>query len=454
MSLALLILCAAILNFIPYLWSSVAWFFVFFSLTPILYVIAAYPASFRVGLAWGFCVAWLHCGVPLSCACSAFFSVGVVTQMAILAWVALYMGLHAGLFFWCADYLYRRVCGWGCSGQKYHMLLRLVFFSGAISFFLIWFSDYCFWIGGRPEGFIFAHALIPFGQHTECMQQLVYYLNFHATIVLLVLLQAAVVCACITRTKLSVMLLLICAAPWVWSLATSHNDYFLPAWHERVVYAPRIYFGDALQAAQRLHNDVVEVSRTTKRDIVLMPEAVICGCTHQALEAVRMMPPALHVIMGVCCSEGESRYNAVIYIHDTEVVYRFDKRFLALFTECAPRLCGCDFGQCSTFYNQGTKVRQPLVIDASIRLVPYICSELFYQQAAEDAFTDLPLLALCGDTWVAGSYVQKVFLLGATIRALQWQRDIVYVSSSYGAFISKWGKRVALEPCMPLSSNA
>lgn len=450
MSLWELMVICALLNFMAYVWSAYLWFFVFLSLIPLLYGVLIYPAAFRAGFVWGFYVALLHCGVPLSCAFASFFGVGAILQMVLLIGVALYVGVHAGVFFFCADYVYRRVCGY--SDKKYHIMIRCVLMSVAISFFSLWLSDYCFWICGRPEGFIFAHALMLFGDHTEYIQQLVQYVNLSGTVVLLVLLQGAFVLACISRTKLAIRLFCMCTAPWVWSYATRHDDSFLPAWHERVVYLPRVYLEkNALDSAQRLHNDIVELSRHTKRDIILMPEAVICGCTHQAREAVRMMPPALHVIVGIGCCEHEARYNSVVYIHDTEIVYRFDKQFLALFTENAPRFFGCDcscwLGQRDkTWYSQGATVRQPLVIDASIRLVPYICSELFYQQAADDPYTDVPLLALCGNAWVPDSYVQELFLLGATIRALQWHRDVVYISSSHGAYISKWGKRVAIQP--------
>lgn len=435
--LEILILAAALLNFIPYVVHYYTWFFVFFSLTPLLYGVVLYPASFRAGFLWGFCVAWLHCGVLLSSALYSFFNVGIVTCMALLCWIAVYAGLHAGFLFFCADYV-QRVLPLNNLHLTYQRTIRCILFCGALTLFSLWFSDYCCVFFGHSQGLIFAHALMLFGKHIQWIQQLVAWVNLQGTVMLLILLQGALVVAYSERTRTAYMLLLLALIPWLCGYHYRNNDYFLPAWHTRVAYVPHVPL-----SKKKIENMV------KPRDIVFMPEAALCTCVTELPYMLMVFPHNLHVILGVCCADSIGKVNSLLYLHNNVIEFRYDKQFLALFTECMPTSWENIFAasEQQEKYVRGTKARTPFVIDGTIQLVPYICSELFYNHQPDDTYDDIPIAALCGNAWAKASYIQELFLLGIAVRALQWQRDVIYISSSHGAFISKWGNIREIEPC-------
>ncbi|HJZ23016.1 MAG TPA: hypothetical protein VJ201_01030, partial [Candidatus Babeliales bacterium] len=46
-----------------------------------------------------------------------------------------------------------------------------------------------------------------------------------------------------------------------------------------------------------------------------------------------------------------------------------------------------------------------------------------------------PIIAIVNDTLLLDSYIQKLLVLLARLRAMQWQRDVVYVSYGRSVFI-------------------
>ena len=71
--------------------------------------------------------------------------------------------------------------------------------------------------------------------------------------------------------------------------------------------------------------------------------------------------------------------------------------------------------------------------------IPYICSELFFNEWPDDDYTHAPIVAIINDTLLLDSYLQELLLLLARLKAVQWQRDILYVSYGQSLFLDKWG---------------
>ena len=74
-----------------------------------------------------------------------------------------------------------------------------------------------------------------------------------------------------------------------------------------------------------------------------------------------------------------------------------------------------------------TNERRSFPIFENVHLVPYICSELFFNDKPDDTLSDVTVVALCNDNWAKVSYVRRLMFLAARFKALDWQRDILFI---------------------------
>jgi hypothetical protein len=89
-------------------------------------------------------------------------------------------------------------------------------------------------------------------------------------------------------------------------------------------------------------------------------------------------------------------------------------------------------------------VNDRLSLDLSdcVTCVPYICSELFFNEYPDDIYKNISVVALVNDTAFLrryASYISELLFLVARMKAIAWQRDIVYVSYSRSFFIDRSG---------------
>jgi hypothetical protein len=75
---------------------------------------------------------------------------------------------------------------------------------------------------------------------------------------------------------------------------------------------------------------------------------------------------------------------------------------------------------------------------SSIPFVPYICSEIFFNDIPDDTFT-FPIASFCNDTWIEAHNLERIMHLIHTFRALEWMRDILYVSYNNPLLYDKSG---------------
>jgi hypothetical protein len=83
--------------------------------------------------------------------------------------------------------------------------------------------------------------------------------------------------------------------------------------------------------------------------------------------------------------------------------------------------------------------RVQLALLENVIFIPYICSELFFNELPDDCCKNDPIIAVINDL-LFPTYMQKLLVLLARFKAIQWQRDIVYVSYTQSLFIDQWGR--------------
>jgi apolipoprotein N-acyltransferase len=89
---------------------------------------------------------------------------------------------------------------------------------------------------------------------------------------------------------------------------------------------------------------------------------------------------------------------------------------------------------------QSPNERPLLPLSDDISIVPYICSELFFNEYPDDIHGTMPIILISNDSWASISYVRHLMYLTVRFRAIQWQRDVLYVSYHYALLCDKKGR--------------
>jgi hypothetical protein len=87
---------------------------------------------------------------------------------------------------------------------------------------------------------------------------------------------------------------------------------------------------------------------------------------------------------------------------------------------------------------QSTNKRPLLEINDEIKLVPYICSELFFNHQPDDTFEKYPILAIANDRNFL-PYIADLMVNHAQRIAITWNRPIIYVSFLHHVYIDTTG---------------
>lgn len=170
----------------------------------------------------------------------------------------------------------------------------------------------------------------------------------------------------------------------------------------------------------------------------------MCYIWHQHCEK-----KSLHLICGTCVDEDSHYYNSLYWIHNGLLQARFDKKHIMLMTERLVDWMNVDFLR-NIYFKDGISItascneRKLLQISQSVAFVPYICSELFFYEHSDDSYLDKPIIAIVNDTLLIDSSMHSLLVLLARFKAIQWQRDIVYVSYRTSVCIDKQGMRTAI----------
>jgi len=259
--------------------------------------------------------------------------------------------------------------------------------------------------------------------------------------VLLQMLPAAIVVG-ICRSGRSVFWL-ICAGVvsvvWIcsWLIGVSHQQHDIRlSWLDRVVVVAQQYplstSIDKIAASVRGTAQDVQ-QRFPLASCIIFPESSIYR-TNIPLKWDKLLGVDMHmnIIIGGFRYDPEAGgcRNTVFLWGDGRCNAFYDKQHVVPCSEYIPvrhmtsLLRSVYFMDCDEII-PSNNVQRVWEIAPGAYVVPTICSELFYARRPRDVFKDVPLLALCNDTWAPVS-VRKKMLLSARLRAIEWTRPILY----------------------------
>jgi hypothetical protein len=432
-----LIILSAILYATPFLFSDFLWWFIFIFPVPLLYVTRTQNLSFIHGYVWGIFVFLLHLKAGIFIVADLardVWWIGFAMAIAMVMWQA----LVPAFLFWSVTKIVESL-------SLQAPIIRISLWATALASFIFWTDRYCLWIFGM-HGYPFMHPLLLLA-HQPALLWMLPILGKQLLTIFFLLVSATIVMVLWYKNFYSVLLCIGIIVPWLWGMNQPCCKK-QPAWYKQIKSLPCMIRAHSTNGRmniltrhiKQLITDYPEVS------IIVMPESALDKIDHEMIcqfgEMYSVQP--VHLICGACCYENGNYYNALYWIHNGIVQAQFNKKYTMLLTEHVADWMNVDWLRKIYFKDNSAVTRSCnkrtlLTVSNSVTFVPYICSELFFNEYPDDCYLDTPIIAIVNDTRLIGSYMQELLLLSARFKAIQWQREIVYVSYAHSVFIDKRG---------------
>jgi hypothetical protein len=224
-----------------------------------------------------------------------------------------------------------------------------------------------------------------------------------------------------------------------------------PLWISEIVALPFIFYVPhnmsflMFAVAQELKKIVHKYPHTS---LVIMPESSLyCSFLHLEdltnLLSEKEVSKPLHFIAGSFSFSNNQYHNALYWIDNGKLKTCYYKRHTMFLTERIPFWLQKTFVE-KIFFSQSpiivqsTNKRPLLEINDEIKLVPYICSELFFNHQPDDTFEKYPILAISNDRNFL-PYIADLMVNHAQRIAITWNRPIIYVSFLHHVYIDTSG---------------
>lgn len=442
-----LLLISGVFYALAFIASQQLWWLVFIFPLPFFYVALTNKFSFIMGYFWGFLVFSLHLSGVLfsivSIAGGSYFY-RLIPPLFIISYEAFF----PATIFWAASKLVI------CLQEKANSFFRIFIWVGALWLFIHWTDWYCLWLFDRCEGYFLMHPLLPLAEKPVLLQLLPLIGKGLLTFFLL-LLPACLVIVFKTKKKIAMLATLLFSLPWLvsWFLPIDQQS---PSWVTKVVVLPILFphsvsFESAISSAAYQFKKIL--NQYPQVEVIIMPESSF-SCRNFSIISCRSLWDMQHlgqsvsVIFGTFRWEGNNYCNSLYWVHNGTLKSYFNKKHAMILIERIPSWFNFCFVHDLYFKTipqivPGENKRQILPIMKEVTLVPYICSELFFNEWPDDDYPSIPIIAICNDMWVyplpCFSYVKKLMRLAARFKAIQWQRSILYVSFTHAVFFDKYG---------------
>lgn len=446
----LLVLLSAIVYAVPFLWSASMWWLVFLFPIPLLYGSSRDNFSFKYGFLWGVITFLLH-GIG---------GVSVVGYMAHDYWlwgvvlglsIVIYEAICVGLVFW----LFQRCVQ--CLGV-YSVGGKLLINTLMVAFVIFWIDRGCFFIFGVIEGYPLMHPLLML-MHYPPLLFLLPFMGKQLLTMIFLCFPASIVGFLLCKNRVAGTCIVLAIIPWVLSVSlyTMQSAVQEPSWVKHIIAFPHMTSCKSLYPVSMVKSVAQQIRAILEQhddaDCIIMPESAfdseILSMVPEllALWGEQYLAKPVHMIFGASRVRDGKYYNCCLWIYNGVLQECFDKQHTMVLSERIPQWLGCQ--TISSMYRTNGCCEVACGLDPrsaihmkGVVLVPYLCSELFFNEYPHDLCKE-PILALVNDSVFGQSYcsgyIQDLLVVLACFKALMWQRDIAYVSYAHTLFINKQG---------------
>jgi len=449
------LLCiSAVLYVLPFMFSAYVWWLVFLFPIPLLYVALHENLAFTHGYVWGIFAFGLHLSGVLY---SAFLMAtgSYLLRLIPALFIILYESLSAGACFWLTGKL---ITHFNILKQSWQ---RVGIWVVTFSLFIYYVDQYCLLLFDRCEGYFLMHPLLPLVTKPALLRFLPTIGKPLLTIALL-LIPATITMFLIKPQKKRFFAILIALLPWLSTGFFPHHNPQQPRWLNQVAAMPILFpksvnLTGMMRTASTQFKKIISKKPDTK--LIIMPESSFyCSSLVSTPELVNFwneehLGSQLNIVVGASRQEKDKQYNTLIWVKNGELQAYFDKRHGVPLTERIPSwfnfafIQNLYFGKIATVATSANP-RPKLHILDDTAFIPYICSELFFNEHPDDSHGEGTILAICNDMWFDTpyypSYLQILMYRIAQFKAIQWQRDILYVSFSRAVYIDTMGNSLLI----------
>jgi apolipoprotein N-acyltransferase len=425
--------------FTPWFW----WSIIFFPV-PFLYVATKQSIGFKEGYVWGLIIFSLHLhGVLLGIIDMAGSSLPYKYAPAIF--IILFQALFPAFFFWGTSFIIK-------SYTITSLLLRTLLWTATLWLLAIWIDGYCLFPFLRCEGYSLMNPLLPLATHPRLLF-LLPIVGKKIMILLFFMIPAMGFMALYTRRSLYFILFILFLAPWFFSFAFRSNTFLMPEGIDSVVHVPLSFsvFDNIWNTTAIISSELKEVVKNRPHaQIIVMPESAIGSpyimndpelCRYMNKESIGK---ELYLLGGAFRWDEHYLRNSFFVLYDGELLTYFDKRHTMVLTESLPRWMTLDC--IYNLYYMHLPPRTPslnkrpcITLASGISFVPYICSELFFNDEADDDYRDTLIIAIANDSWTTFRYIKNLMRLHVITKAIQWQRSILFASFNYFFLVDRAG---------------
>ncbi|MBA3954716.1 hypothetical protein H0X48_05355 [Candidatus Dependentiae bacterium] len=441
----ILLLLSALLYAAAFVALDNLWWLSFVCFIPLFYAALTKHLSFKEGFLWGIIALGLHLS-------GFFYSIFYLADnpswhLGLLLWVALlYLALHTALWFFFSQVILQFLRIKNTYGILGTWLISTWLYS-------IYIDRYCLWPFNTTEGLIILNPLLPLVKCPGILSSMSL-IGTAGTLFLLLFFQACIARYFYTHKLARTILFLSVLSIFGWSvlqLCCRKQIQKTPTWVSTLAVLPEAFYNPT-----NIQKTIDQVTQELKKllalnpqaSVVLMPESALFLCDLAAHEKLLTQWNKEHlgkevtIITGGISYQHTNSYNTAYLIHNGQIKDSFKKRHSMLLTENIASWLNFNFVQ-SCYYTQRPPItpsanrRALFKINPELALVPYICSELFFNNQPDDNFKNTPIVALCNDSWVIPEYVKTIMYSTAHFRSIQWNRPIVYVAYDHAYYFYK-----------------
>ena len=435
--------------------SPLFWWASFLFLTPLLYGGSTRSLTFKQGFIYGL----LQWGFPsfgviysLVQLCHYSFSICIIPPLLIV----LYQAIFTGLWFWGTSKILTKVP----SGS----LTRLMVWCITSYLYFYWIVHLSLSALNKWEGYFLMNPLLPLAEYPPLLHFLPL-MGKEALLCILILTNASLVVPLLIKNYwpktysktvyFGIWIIpLVALVPWIMSVVHAPEQKTAPSWVASISLVRKKYGAESelTPLAQEIKRDVQKILiKNPSIELIILPESSLEGVNLSTAKELgdywnqKHVGKPINLVIGAFCWQGNKYHNTAYWLYDGTIKDLFHKRRpMALLEEV---FGWYDFKFIrrlyhfvpSTVITQSHNSRPAWPLLPQVMMVPYICSELFFNNKPDDSHQDAIILALSNDDWSSLTYIKRLMFLTAQFKALEWQRDIVYVAYTFHGYIDKHG---------------
>lgn len=437
----LLLVTSALLYALPFWYTQHFWFLIFLFPVPLLFYTLHKKATFWHGYLWALLSFSFHsAGIVFGIIHMASIENNSFIKLLPPLLIIFYTPLYAGILFFCAQKIIDAF-------SVKNILLKSIAWLFVLwaYFYIIDTAFLC--IGGIKEGCMLMHPLLILA-HKPKLLWLLPWLGKKFLSFLFFLPAMFLTIWLINKKKIYLLLFFTSLLPWLISWCTPQPIIQTPKWLNRIVSLPITFHANKnlesmILAAQYEFKKIVH--HHSDKDIIIIPESSFYDCKIPEHNHVlsqwskNYLGKPIHIFLGTFNKQHHQYHNALIWIFNGQLIECFNKRHAMLLSERLPDWLDVNWIRNRYFKNTSpiqaaTNIRPLLKLSDNIAFVPYICSELFFNQRTDDHYPTYPILAVCNDHWAPLKHTKYQLYLAAQFKTVEWQRPIIYISYQHATY--------------------